>query len=75
LVVHAWDLAQGIGADDQLDPDLAAALWQRLSIEGTGFDLEAGYFAPPRNAVAAGSRQDNLLGLVGRTPNWRKRGA
>ncbi|MBW3669068.1 MAG: TIGR03086 family protein [Actinobacteria bacterium] len=28
--LHAWDLARAIGADEQLDPDLVAAVWQGM---------------------------------------------
>jgi uncharacterized protein (TIGR03086 family) len=74
LAVHAWDLAQAIGADDHLDADLVAALWQRLSVEGSGFDLATGYFAPPPGRLSPGaSLQEQLLDLLGRSASWRER--
>jgi uncharacterized protein (TIGR03086 family) len=30
FVIHGWDLARGIGADDTIDPGYAAALYERM---------------------------------------------
>lgn len=65
LGVHAWDLARALGADENLDPDLAAELygWARKRHLGPGpmFD------APVPVGEEAGV-QERLLALAGRTP-------
>jgi hypothetical protein len=35
FAVHAWDLSHAIGADEQIDPLLAAEMWKRRSVTGT----------------------------------------
>ena len=64
-VVHAWDLARGIGADDTLDPELVAycddfyapqvELWR-----------QAGAFGDPVEVPEDADRQTKLLAMVGR---------
>jgi uncharacterized protein (TIGR03086 family) len=64
-VIHSWDLARGVGADDRLDPEL--------------FDFTHAYLAPQieawRSAGAVGpalevpddaSAQTKLLAMMGR---------
>lgn len=77
-VIHTWDLAQAIGADDTLDPDLLT--W----IEENIHEIYAGmaetpvsdqtthrfYAAPAGELPPGASTQDRLLDLFGRTPTW-----
>ncbi|MGH3657870.1 MAG: TIGR03086 family metal-binding protein [Micromonosporaceae bacterium] len=66
LAIHAWDLAQGAGLPDRLDPDVVEYVgeyaeqvvpqWQGTSI-----------FAAPVK-VPGHDRQDQLIGLTGRHP-------
>jgi len=77
-IIHTWDLAQAIGADDTLDPDLLA--W----IEANIHEIYAGmaetpvsdqtthrfYAAPAGDLPPGASTQDRLLNLFGRTPTW-----
>ncbi|MDT7804186.1 MAG: hypothetical protein QOI78_7619 [Actinomycetota bacterium] len=66
-VVHTWDLARALGADDTLDADLVA--WV-----GNGYeDIFAGlavdrFFAGSPAVSPTASRQDRLLTRFGRDP-------
>lgn len=67
LTVHAWDLARGSGTDEQLDPELAAAVHARVlpsvdALQGSGL------FDPPVPVPDSAFAQDRLLGLLGRRP-------
>lgn len=67
LTVHAWDLARGIGADEQLDPELAEVIHtvfepQVESMQGIGI------FDPPQPVSANADVQSRLLALLGRRP-------
>ena len=65
LTVHAWDLARGIGAADQLNPDLVGWIYPqakaRLSPDGA-----PGYFEPAVPVTGDASEQDRMLALYGR---------
>jgi uncharacterized protein (TIGR03086 family) len=77
-VIHTWDLARAIGADDALKPTLVS--W----IDAYLYEIYAGmaempvsqqttnrFFAPPEGDVPAGSStQDRLLHLFGRRLDW-----
>jgi uncharacterized protein (TIGR03086 family) len=77
-VIHTWDLARAIGADDSLDP--ALLLW----IDTHLYDIYAGmaetpvaaqtsnrfFAAPDGDAPGGSSIQDRLLHLFGRRPAW-----
>lgn len=68
VVIHTWDLARGIGADDRLDPGL-------VELAGTAIkpQLEearaAGYFGPRVEVPAGADPQTALLALTGRHPD------
>jgi uncharacterized protein (TIGR03086 family) len=63
--VHTWDLARGIGADDQLDPELV----RRIFLE-TEKDTESlatsGLFDPPVAVAGHADLQTRMLALFGR---------
>jgi uncharacterized protein (TIGR03086 family) len=65
LTVHAWDLARGIGATEQLDPALVQWIYpqakERLSPAGV-----PGYFGPAVAVSDNASDQARLLALYGR---------
>lgn len=66
FTIHGWDLAQAVGADDRLDPELVDWMWAVLSGMGPALS-EGGYFrAPAADAPADGTPQDRLLRLTGR---------
>jgi uncharacterized protein (TIGR03086 family) len=65
-VIHAWDLARGIGADDHLDPELVAACTEWFKSMEDAY-RSAGAIGP-RPAVSEGAdAQTQLLAMFGRT--------
>ncbi|MBV8951775.1 MAG: TIGR03086 family protein [Actinobacteria bacterium] len=67
-VVHAWDLARGIGDDDTLDPDLVAWTLDELrSIEQ--LVRQSGLFGEPLAVPDTADPQTKLLAFVGRSPS------
>ena len=64
-VIHAWDLAKGIGADDTLDPELVEVLW---SLTEPRKEELAGYgvFGTPVEVPDDADTQTKLLGIFGR---------
>jgi uncharacterized protein (TIGR03086 family) len=64
--IHAWDLARGLGIDDQMDPETASLLFavsdsQRAQIRASGA------FGPEEIPVPADADvQTRLLGVLGR---------
>lgn len=75
-VVHRWDLARAVGADPDIDPEVAAMLLEQLSplIEDTmrapSPDETGGsvLFGPAVEVADDGSPVDRLLAFLGRTP-------
>lgn len=70
VLVHTWDLARAVGADDRLDP-----VWcERFCAELPG-DLEAlsasGMFKAPLAVPTESDVQARLLAWLGRDPSWR----
>lgn len=65
FVVHAWDLARGIGADDTLDPDMVQ--WVDDIARPQAAMLQAsGLFDPPVDVADDADAQTKLLALFGR---------
>lgn len=70
LTVHAWDLARGIGADDEIPNDLAAAVV--MIVREHLHELNgSGLFDPPLDLSACSDDLTELLALLGR-PRWEK---
>lgn len=75
-VVHTWDLARALGADDRLDPGLVAwadehleAIYAGLAETPVATDTTHRFFAAPVGALTPeASRQDRLLHRMGRRP-------
>jgi uncharacterized protein (TIGR03086 family) len=65
LLVHTWDLARAIGADDRLDAEACAATYANLQpIDGS---IRApGFFGPKLEPAPNADAQDRLLAFVGR---------
>ncbi len=64
-LIHSWDLARAIGADEQLDPELSALVYERIlpiaeHLHGTGM------FTPPVPVPDDAPLQTKLLALFGR---------
>ena len=69
LVLHGWDLARAIGADERIDPELVEAVWAEM--EPRAHLLAAtGRFGEGHSGTVAedASLQDRLLDLAGRRP-------
>jgi uncharacterized protein (TIGR03086 family) len=65
FVVHAWDLARGIGADDRLDPELVSFVYD--AAEPMADALEAsGLFGARIDVPDDADPQTKLLALFGR---------
>jgi uncharacterized protein (TIGR03086 family) len=63
--VHAWDLARGIGVDDQLDHELVRRI-QRESEKDADALAASGLFGEPVSVPAGADLQTRMLGLFGR---------
>jgi uncharacterized protein (TIGR03086 family) len=66
FVVHGWDLARGIGVDDTIDPEYAAAIYERMK------PMEAemrtwGVYGGAVDVAEDAETQSKLLALFGRT--------
>lgn len=65
LAIHAWDLARAIGADERLDPELVAALYEVWEPR-TEMLAGSGVFAPPVEVPPEADTQIQLLAILGR---------
>ncbi|HET7490008.1 MAG TPA: TIGR03086 family metal-binding protein [Acidimicrobiales bacterium] len=65
-VIHGWDLARGIGAPDDLDPDLVEWTWGFIEPQADAWRA-AGVFGPRVEVPDGASLQVRLLALLGRT--------
>jgi hypothetical protein len=70
VLIHTWDLARAVGADDRLD-----ARWCELFYSALPTDhLEpsaSGMFGAPRATGDHADAQSKLLARLGRNPEWR----
>ena len=65
LTVHAWDLARGIGADEQLNHELVRRIHAETE-KDTETLAKSGLFDPPVHVPAHADLQARMLGLFGR---------
>jgi uncharacterized protein (TIGR03086 family) len=75
-VVHTWDLARGVHADEALDADLVswisehvAAIYAGLAESPVSPETTHRFFAPPPASAVGASERDRLLSLMGRDPD------
>jgi uncharacterized protein (TIGR03086 family) len=64
-VVHAWDLARAVGADEQLDDDLIDFVYE-AQIPMVESARQAGVFGPELPVPDDADRQTKMLALLGR---------
>jgi uncharacterized protein (TIGR03086 family) len=64
-LIHSWDLARGIGADETLDPELVHEVHTNL-LPMADMLAASGMFAPPVDGPDDADEQTRLLGLLGR---------
>jgi uncharacterized protein (TIGR03086 family) len=73
VLVHTWDLARAVGADDRIDPG-----WCALFVDKLPTDLDAlsvsGMFKRPFALAGTADAQSLLLGRLGRDPSWKPPG-
>ncbi|EPH42327.1 hypothetical protein STRAU_4607 [Streptomyces aurantiacus JA 4570] len=67
LVVHSWDLARAIGADERLPDDLVAAAVREVTPYAAEL-TKTGLFGPAVQPPPGADVQTKLLCLLGRTP-------
>jgi uncharacterized protein (TIGR03086 family) len=69
LLVHRWDLARAIGADETLDPELVAEVWDGISPMIPMMAASGVFGAGPSGTVADdAAAQTRLLDAMGRRP-------
>ena len=66
-VIHAWDLARGIGGDERLDPELVEFVHTLMAPQVEQW-RDAGVFGPAVAVPDDADLQTKLLALTGRTP-------
>ncbi len=64
-LIHSWDLARGIGADEALDPELVELVYER-TLPVAEHLQETGLFAPPVPVPDDAPLQTKLLAIFGR---------
>jgi uncharacterized protein (TIGR03086 family) len=70
VLVHAWDLARAVGADDGLDAGWCEQFYAALPKDPRALSISGMFDAP----VAAGDQTDvqsKLLARLGRNPSWQ----
>ena len=65
LLVHAWDLAKAIGADEQMPNDLVTAVLDEVKQQAGNLQA-SGLFAPPIPVPGCTDDLTELLALLGR---------
>lgn len=70
VLVHTWDLARAVGADDRLDPGWCAVFFDRLPADPDALS-SSGMFAAPIAVDEDADVQSKLLARLGRDPSWR----
>jgi uncharacterized protein (TIGR03086 family) len=70
VLVHTWDLARAVGADDRLDPDLCDRYLRRLPDDPQAL-VKSGMFAQPLHPGVDDGPQNQLLARLGRNPGWQ----
>ena len=66
-LIHAWDLARGIGGDERLDPELVTFVTDFMAPQVEQW-RGAGVFGPTVEVTPDADPQAKLLALTGRTP-------
>ena len=69
VLIHTWDIARAIGADDHLEEDLCAIFLARLPTDDRL--QRSGMFAPVVAVSTEAAAQSRFLGRLGRDPSWR----
>jgi hypothetical protein len=70
VLVHAWDLARAVGADDRLDPQWCEQFYPALPSNPSALSV-SGMFDAPVAVDDQIDMQSKLLARLGRNPNWQ----
>jgi uncharacterized protein (TIGR03086 family) len=73
VLIHTWDLARAVGADDRLDAGWCAHFYAALPVDLRALGARGMFDAP----VAVDDRSDvqsKLLARLGRNPSWQSFG-
>jgi uncharacterized protein (TIGR03086 family) len=70
VLVHAWDLARAVGADDRLDPGWCEQFYAALPGDPSALSV-SGMFDAPVAVDDQIDMQSKLLARLGRHPNWQ----
>jgi uncharacterized protein (TIGR03086 family) len=70
VLVHTWDLARAVGADDRLDPGWCEVFLDQLPADRDALSM-SGMFAAPIVVDDQDDIQSKLLVRLGRHPSWR----
>jgi uncharacterized protein (TIGR03086 family) len=65
VTIHSWDLARAVGASEELDGELVAAVWTVFEPQRDALEL-SGLFASPVPVADDAPLQSRLLALTGR---------
>lgn len=70
VFLHTWDLARATGQDDRLDDNECASLLRGMQ-PADQLLRDSGQYGPKVDVPAHASVQDQLIGFIGRDPNWQ----
>ena len=70
VLVHTWDLARAVGADDRLDPQWCEHFYVALPTDTAALSV-SGMFEGPVAVRDHTDVQSKLLARLGRNPNWQ----
>ncbi|WP_433267369.1 TIGR03086 family metal-binding protein [Actinosynnema sp. CS-041913] len=72
-LVHSWDLCRALGIDSTLDDELALAAYKMARHYPATPDVRGpgAAFGLPLDVPEDASLTDRLVGLLGRSPDWR----
>jgi len=70
VLVHTWDLARAVGADDRLDPRWCEHFYAALPSDPMALSV-SGMFDAPVPASDCTDAQSKLLARLGRNPSWQ----
>jgi len=65
MIVHSWDLARAIGADERLDDELVGYALEQGIARGSSL-VDSGYFAAPVRVPVDADNQTKMLAIYGR---------
>ena len=72
VLVHTWDLARAVDADNRLDPGLCERYLGQLPDDPQAL-VASGMFGPAVEVATDTDSQARLLARLGRDPNWQPR--